>query len=266
MYVEHRPSHPLSCFVQMFWYSRSNGLTHSRERILPNGSIQIVINLARDFNVDCVREERVAPALIAGMQTKYLVIDTGDLAEMIGVHFLPGGFTPFVPAAVDEFSNAETSLEDVWGPGARELRERLLEARDIPAKFALLEAMLIERRRRKFRRHPAMDHALSRFNGFSGSVCVAQVRSELGLSERRFAQVFREQVGVTPKLYCRIRRFQRAVAAIRSGVAVDWAEVALDCGYFDQSHFANDFRAFSGMTPTAYPVTKSPWINHVALS
>jgi len=72
------------------------------------------------------------------------------------------------------------------------------------------------------------------------------------LSARRFIELFRRYVGVTPKLYCRIRRFQRALGELHRIKQMDWSAVALECGYYDQSHFIRDFRQFSGLTPSAY--------------
>ncbi|MGH9633175.1 MAG: helix-turn-helix domain-containing protein [Bryobacteraceae bacterium] len=107
--------------------------------------------------------------------------------------------------------------------------------------------------------------ALREFHAVPHAVTIAEVTHKTGLSPRRFAQLFRENVGVTPKLYCRIRRFQEAIRQIRMGAEVRWADVALDCGYFDQAHFVNEFRSFSGIKPTTYRTGSTTWANHVAL-
>jgi AraC-like DNA-binding protein len=75
---------------------------------------------------------------------------------------------------------------------------------------------------------------------------------ELGMSTRRLSDVFRSEVGLSPKAFCRIRRFAAVLKRIEGAADVDWTEVALACGYFDQAHFNHDFRAFSGMNPSAY--------------
>jgi len=93
---------------------------------------------------------------------------------------------------------------------------------------------------------------------------VEDVTAQIGLSSRRFIEIFRNQVGLTPKLYCRIRRFQRVLAAIDDASDVDWTGVALKCGYFDQAHFIHDFRAFSGVSPTMY-LRHRTHRNHVAV-
>jgi transcriptional regulator GlxA family with amidase domain len=72
------------------------------------------------------------------------------------------------------------------------------------------------------------------------------------LSQRRFIQRFAAEVGMTPKLYCRVRRFQRVRALVRNVPAPDWARVAVEWGYFDQSHLIHDFQAFSGLSPVEY--------------
>ena len=86
-----------------------------------------------------------------------------------------------------------------------------------------------------------------------------------GWSERRFSQIFREEVGLTPKVWCRIQRFQRAVRQLHAGVDVPWSELALNCGFYDQSHFANEFRAFSGVDITTYSARRTQWANHIAM-
>ena len=114
-------------------------------------------------------------------------------------------------------------------------------------------------------RHPAVGFALREFQGAAGVRTVADVSGKIGLSSRRFIQVFTDEVGLTPKLFCRVRRFQEAVQRIGTGQCVNRASVALDCGYFDQAHFIHDFRAFSGLNPSAYAAQRTEHLNHVPI-
>lgn len=86
-----------------------------------------------------------------------------------------------------------------------------------------------------------------------------------GLSRKRFVRIFRDEVGQTPKLFSPIRRFQGLLHLIASGRRVDWAELALMCGYCDQAHFTHDFRAFAGLNPGAYLTRRGAHRNHVVL-
>ncbi len=97
------------------------------------------------------------------------------------------------------------------------------------------------------------------------SLSVRETARELGISERRLHQVFSEDVGLSPKQWSRVRRFQRAVRALHQGAEMRWAELALNCGYADQSHFSRDFHSFSGIDPTTYTASRGRWQNHVAV-
>ena len=87
----------------------------------------------------------------------------------------------------------------------------------------------------------------------------------VGLSARRFARLFTLEVGLTPKLYSRVQRFQRVLQAM-DGQAGDWTDVAQSCGYFDQSHLIRECRSMSGFTPTELAARRVGDSDHVALS
>jgi AraC-like DNA-binding protein len=142
----------------------------------------------------------------------------------------------------------------------------LLEARTPERKFHILEQALFAHVTRPLIQHPAVAFALKEFqlsSPYAGTI--ADVTERVGLSSRRFIQVFREEVGLTPKLFCRIKRFQEVLRRIGQGEQMDWADIALTCGYFDQAHCIHDFRAFSGITPGAYLAQRGAYQNHVAL-
>lgn len=255
----------------MFWSCEGYRPAHRKERILPNGTFQLVIELsdgyirqwgraagAEDFYLD-------SPALVVGMQSQYNVIDTAGLKSMVGVSFRPGCARAFLEAPSHEFYNCDTPLDGVWGRLADELRARLQEAVNPNDKFQILETVLRQRLQQRHTMHGAVRYALGEFAYAPHCRNVLDVAQEVGLSRRRFAQVFREQVGVTPKLYCRILRFQAAIQQIRRGEEVDWAGVALECGYCDQAHMANEFREFAGISPGVYAGREYLWQNHVPM-
>jgi AraC-like DNA-binding protein len=270
MYLERKPHPALAPFVKMLWYSCDPSAGHSYQRVLPMGHAQVVISLARDYLTDANYSvdplQQGPPAIFLGLYCRYQLIDAIDLAELIGITFQPGGTLPFFPHSTHLFRDRETSLEDLWGHAARSLRDNLREVATPAAKFDLLERELLERLRRvSMNRNRVVDFALTTVQASPDTATVAELTRSIGLSSRRFSELFREQVGVSPKLYCRIQRFQRAVQSLHRGEDLPWAELALACGYYDQSHFANDFRAFSGISPTSYSVARRPWSNHIAL-
>jgi AraC-like DNA-binding protein len=143
-------------------------------------------------------------------------------------------------------------LDLIWGSTASALRDRLREASTADEKFAVLETAFLQRMNRRLELHAAVLYGLEQFGQAPHIHSVLEVARETGLSRRRFAQLFREQVGLTPKLYCRLRRFEEVLRQIPLRTPVDWADVALAGGYYDQAHMANEFRHFSGISPSAY--------------
>jgi AraC-like DNA-binding protein len=93
---------------------------------------------------------------------------------------------------------------------------------------------------------------------------VREIARRSGWSERTVSERFRRQVGVTPKIFDRILRFQRVVQRLhKADAGVEWAQLALDCGFYDQAHFSHEFRAFSGISATEYAMSERKWSNHL---
>lgn len=271
-YHSYAPVPPLGDFIERFWLC-SDAPPHPRERILPSGTIELVINL-RDDEIRIYdpshpdRCTRYSGAILSGTYSRFFVIDPLQHASILGVHFRPGGAFPFLGTPASELADTHVDLETLWGPPAAELRERLCAAVTPVERFSLLEQALLSRLRRPPELHAAVPVALDMFEPTGAAVRVRDVARDIGLSQRRFIQVFAAEVGLTPKLYCRVRRFQRARTLVRQAAAPDWARVAVDCGYFDQSHLIRDFLAFSGLSPADYLHRQSERVlpNHVPQS
>jgi AraC-like DNA-binding protein len=266
LYLEKTPSAVLAPWVRSLWYCQAPGVAHGRERVLPNGCIQIVLNLCGDSLTDCedggAASGRLARAIVVGARARYEVIDTSDMAELAGIVVRPGGFARLFRERADLFFEQLISLESVWRePG---LIEGLCEAESPAEKVRCLERWLICLLRDGTCRSELVDHAMYLFR--RKHLSVGECARSVGVSERRLSQVFREEVGIAPKMWCRVHRFQAATRALHAGVDVPWSELALRCGYYDQSHFANDFRAFSGIDPTTYSALRGRWRNHVPIA
>ena len=119
-------------------------------------------------------------------------------------------------------------------------------------KLRTVEIALLEHAAGMFDGRPVVQYAVDKFLAQPATTRIACVADKTGFSTRRFIELFKKHVGMTPKLFCRVRRFQRVLHQIASGKSVNWTGVALDGGYFDQAHFIHDFRAFSGINPAKY--------------
>ncbi len=262
------PRVPLAHWVSRLWLSESDPSPHRQERVLPHGTMQLVISL-REKTLRVYDRQRAGkfqtfpPSMLVGAQSEYSIIDTAPQASMIGVAFKPGGAFPFFKCPSNEFQDAHIPMECIWGAAADELRSRLLDAKAARLKFLILEQFLMDHAVRPLELHPAVAFALREFQDVPQLKTISQVADQTDLSPRRFIQVFNESVGLTPKLFCRIRRFQEVLQLINSGQEIDLTEIGLAAGYFDQAHFIHDFQDFSGITPTAYITHRSRNINHI---
>jgi AraC-like DNA-binding protein len=201
--------------------------------------------------------------MVSAIAWAMFLIDPLQHASIIGVHFRPGRAVPVLGVPASELADMHVGLDLLWGRAATELRQRLCESGTPAKRFAVLEEVLLGRLRQRSSRHGAIPIALDAFEQVHATVKVCEVAQRVGLSQRRFIQLFSAEVGMTPKMYDRIRRFQRVRELMRNTTEPNWAGLAVACGFFDQSHLIRDFAEFSGLSPTNYLVQRS---NHVLLN
>jgi len=251
----YKPKPPLSKFVDIFWLYEGYEPVHKTERILPTGTLELVINLRQDALrfYDAERPEncaRLSGAVVSGASGRGFA--PAEEAFIIGVHFKPGGAFPFLGLPAGDLADTHVDLETLWGPSVGRLRERLCEARTSAERFQLLQEALLSRLCHGVEQHYAVSAALEMFGKNKAGPRVREAAKYLGLSQRRFIQIFKAEVGMTPKLYSRVQRFQRARTLIEQMESSDWVDIALECGYFDQSHLIREFHELSGISPAAY--------------
>jgi AraC-like DNA-binding protein len=257
LYLSYTPHAPLNQFVERLWLV-SGGQLPRKERILPSGTVELVVNLRDDrVTIDRTMQSAVARsfsgAVVSGTYSGAFVIDANQHELMMGVHFRPGGaFDAFgIPAS--ELADAHVDLGSIRGDAAaHELRERLCGAATHKARFQCLQQMLTKQLPSRPRLHPVVQFALERFTPTGLGASVRDVAREAGLSHRRFLTVFTTEVGLSPKRFCRILRFRHLHALAQPTGRIEWAQLAQACGFFDQSHLSNEFRKLSGLTPTEY--------------
>jgi AraC-like DNA-binding protein len=267
--LRHVPRPPLSRYVDCLWYSARYTAPHSFEKLLPTGSVDLVIRLddapIRIFDDQVRRQFECNHAVVHGAHSGPCVIATQQQSSVLGVHFRPGGAAAFFRQPFGELANRSVAAEDVWGRQIHELRERLLEAALPRAMFELLEDALMRRLVPPPDQLRSILWARDQFVANPTVGSVQAVRDHSGYSPKQFIRHFENYVGLTPKLFCRVLRFQAVLEELAVRRAVHWANIALDCGYFDQSHLIRDFRQFSGICPSEYEPADPDRRNHVAV-
>lgn len=254
-FAQHIPQKPLSEFVAAFWYWQGHEASFSKEGVLPTAAADLVIRLGNP---------RPSDSGISGARSRPIIIERTTQDRLLGIHFKPGGAFPFLGFPSEELHNLSITLTDLWGHGrASRLLGLLQEAQAVGRKFQVLEGWLLQTAERPLQRHRAVAFAMQEFSSDPGLRSSAQVAAKIGFSQRRFIELFRGEVGLTPKLFWRLQRFRKVIKAIQNKTTVDWADLAVAHGYYDQSHFHHEFQEFSGLTPSEYLGLRTPYVNHV---
>lgn len=251
-------------FVKSVWLVRHAAeKAAEREHVLPTGGMHLVFRLSggsiRVFGTGAAPEV-CSDAVIGGARSSFYVKDSPGPAVSIGVQLLPGGATALFGESASAFAERHVPLVDVWGRSAPDIRERLLEAGEPERQLDLLQAILSARLPEIRALHPAVASALAQFGARTS---VSEVVRQSGYSHRGFVALFRRFVGLTPKLYSRVLRFQCALAAAAGRPEVALVDLAMQAGYSDQAHFTREFREFAGMTPEAYRRAAPTAVHHV---
>lgn len=260
LYLSHRPGPPLNEFIDYLWLIEG-GQSPRLEKILPCGTSELVVNLKNNEihihdPIQPERYRRFSGAVFSGTYSRAFICNALQHESIMGVHFKAGGALPFLNAEASELANTHANLTDLWGRSGLELHERLFAAVTHQQRFLTMENILKSRLQTHTTRQLQMKAALKMFALDTGAR-VQNVARELSLSKRRFIQLFSSHVGLAPKLFCRILRFQQARVLAEKPEAPDWATVAVTCGYFDQSHLIRDFKEFSGSTPRMYSIQQN---------
>ena len=188
---------------------------------------------------------------VAGMHAAPTLVRGPRAWACIELRLTPLGARRVLGLPMHELTNQTVDLEDVL-PGASELTARLRESGTWAQRFDLVEAFLTRRIAESLPPAPEVEWSWQRLRRTGGRASIGSLATELGWSHRRLIARFREQIGLAPKTAARVLRFDRAVAALGSAGADSLAEIAFDCGYFDQAHLNRDFRDLAGTTPSAF--------------
>ena len=255
-YEEFRPSESLARFIKCFWVLESaRAPSSSPERILPDGCTELVLHTGDPFDQhqpDGTTECQPLAMMVGQMRGHLLIQPTGRV-RVLGVRFWPGGAYPFLAFPQDEVAGKVLSLDSIWGGATRQLHEKVAEARTPAECVRHVETNLLARLAKFRGPDNGLSNAIALILASGGCVSIACLADSMGINFRKLDRTFNTRVGLPPKTLCRIVRFQRVFKVLERDVnAANWAQIALDCGYYDQAHFVKEFREFSGKTPTAY--------------
>jgi AraC-like DNA-binding protein len=238
-YTEVAPPADLARHVDRFWLRTTLRPDPVRpHRVLPDGCVDVIVNVAR------------GSAELVGTMTRAQVVPEAP-AEIIAVRFRPGTAAAVAGRPLAELTDHNPRVAELGLPESA-LIDAVSQAGTTQARLAVLAGWVRDRIAGAGRPDPLVAHAVAWLSAperaAEAATRVELVARRLGVTRQHLARLFRREVGITPKELARIARVQRATAAIERGGA-ELAQIALELGYFDQSHLAHDVRELIGVTP-----------------
>lgn len=231
---------------------RGTGLRGSRE--IAALIVPLVISFADDFRIAFDGEPTAAdaqPSFAAGLHPGYVSIDSNGRAACIQIDFTPLGARRFFGIPMSELASRMVAMDDLGDRLLAELTDRLGELRTWPERL-LLATDFVERRLERAAPDRESAHAYGAILRTHGAIRIGEIAGALGWSRKRLSAHFRDTVGMTPKTFARVVRFNRAAAVASASEDPDWAGLAVECGYSDQAHLTRDFVEFAGTAPARW--------------
>lgn len=263
-YQEYKPPIELARWIKLFWIFESRSNDSVPETIVADGFPELIIHFRSPFaEVDRAGQFlKQSAAVVCGQLTRPLVLHSSLDAGMIGIRFQPSGMAPFLSTSMHSLTDARVSADELFA-GIDQLVEEIVESSNDEQRIASCNRFLI--------RSLDIDHenlsvqrALERITLTRGRISVESLATLMGTSRRSLELAFQREVGTSPKMYCRITRFRHIFDAIEEyGPSVNWIQIALDSGFFDQSHLIRDFRRFAGNSPTTFLADQTSFAHSV---
>jgi AraC-like DNA-binding protein len=244
-YQEHSPPADLRAWVQCLWTMESLAADPGTHRVLPDGCIDILFDVAGG---------QPGEGYVVGMMTRPLLVARAAASSTVAVRFKPGGAAAFFREPLHRLTDVRVELPELW-PRSGPLPERLAGAAD---RAERLEILVAELRRRlaaaRPRGHAGCQLAIRQLT-LSPETGVQELCARLGVSRQGLAKSFREHVGIPPKTLGRVLRLQRALSLLggrSDGRPARWSDLAAAAGFYDQSHLIAEWQDLVGLTPSGF--------------
>ena len=255
-YNVYTPCKELANDVKLYWSleSKDTDASHERERIFPDGCIELIFNYGDRFKkYDTEETFHIQPfSFIHGQLKTYFELQATGKIGIFSARFHPAGLQPFINFNVDTFTGTTLTVSEVWGQDGETLAIEIMNCSTHEERIKTLENFLINKKQLlKVDTSPVV-YCVNKITDTIGAVTIESLSAELNISKRQLERRFIAVVGISPKLLARIVRFQHILQLIESKTFKSFTTVAYDGGFYDQAHFIKDFKDFTGLNPKQY--------------
>lgn len=255
-----QPSAALTPFVKHYWVLETNGPMPVPQRIIPNGCIELVFY--RKGMVSSLTGSKQFPrSFVGGQFIGYHDLTAAGTVNMLFVVFEPHGAKPFFRLPMNELNGRNIPVQDLGDKQLDELTRKVMNTPDDNACIRHIENFLLQRLSGFSEyNHKRMLGAINAIN--RQPLSTAELPGIACLSYKQFKRIFAEYIGANPKEFLRIVRFQRALYKLQTHNEANLAQLAAECGFYDQPHMINEFKLFSGYTPSEYIAVCPPYSDY----
>lgn len=250
------PSPLLSQYIKYYWVLKTDEVEPVMVQTIPSGCVHLVFHRGENLNI---QSKGLQPKnFIRGQFSTYgSLISEGNI-DMIAIIFHPLGLNPFVRCTMSELYNHYIDVEDLEDIELNHLKQNVSTEQEIETCIRLIELFFMQRLVDVDYNYQRTQHAICQIINHP-QIEVNTLAQNACLGYRQFKRVFTNQVGMSPKEYYRVVRFQRALYLLQNNPGMEFVDLAYSCGFYDPSHLVKDFKEFSGCSPTQYLSSRSPY-------
>ncbi len=257
IFETYNPNGIIGEYLESLIYFKDFIPDHSIERVIPTGHVFLIFeldNIVRStYDNDTLKPNKTYRKVwVSGMHKNYISISAHQKSEMFVIQFKAYGAYPFFHNSIDKINEQIFHAEELFGNEILELRKSLLKADNPQEKFKLVEGWLNKRFDNEKQPKKAIINVINEFQKPSKGIFFNKLIEHYPFTQKHLIAQFKKYVGLTPKYFHRIMRFNEILAKIQQKENISWSQISYDYGFSDQPHFIKDFKHFSGFNPTEF--------------
>jgi|WetSurMetagenome_2_1015567.scaffolds.fasta_scaffold22417_2 hypothetical protein len=245
--------YPLSRYIDTIYYLSMKGNSYKKD-VIPDGKTDIIFNLNSN-ELGFFKNGKAfytKASIIQGLRKSNFQYIAKDKIEILGIRFMPFGVFTLFNIPLTELSDEPIELNIVVGDYIKELEEKIFDAPDIDSKIKIVQDWLFSLFIKKEERHGLLIDTIYRIYNTRGKSSINLACKENYNYYKKVQRSFRESIGISPKLYARMVRFENIHSELQTTKKIDWFDIINKFDFFDYSHLTKEFRFFTDHTPQEF--------------
>jgi len=247
-----KPGFPLSKYVDsLYCYSgETDGIT---QYLIPDGKTDLLLNFDSSIYIldSLSKKTSLTKSIFQGLRKTPYTFEFGRTLNIIGIRFLPFGLSVLFGLPEKEISASPVEANLILGNKLKEIEEKVFYENDVNSKLKIIESWLFECFVSTYEKKLSLPRELEDLNTSKGVLKINDI-FETGASYKKVQRTFREYIGISPKVYARMLRFENIHNDLRSLKSIDWMNIVTKYNFHDQSHLIKEFKFFTGATPNEF--------------